>query len=108
VLAALISVSAAAFVPLSGRLHHSRRGITGMSRQKIIASAMYDYESEHDGMYPESVATVGSGKSWSWAEPETLTAAANREPNMARSISEYLRPYIEDSQIMFCLMPPGV
>ena len=58
-----------------------------------------------DGKFPESVPTVGvegSTAGWGWQEPMKLVGYRTRSPRIHRSMSAYLRTYIEKGSVMSC------
>lgn len=65
------------------------------------------YALDHNDRYPESVATIGTGSTWNWQEPTMMTACRPRNSKVHRSMSEYLRSYIESTRMMYCPNAPG-
>jgi len=102
----IIAVLIAILLPVFGKVRRSGRVVIGMNNQRQIISAVNLYSSDNDGLYPPSVATIGSGDSWNWTEPTVLTAYRKRGEGFNRSVSAYLRCYIKDARVMFCPSAP--
>ncbi|MBN2592181.1 MAG: type II secretion system protein [Sedimentisphaerales bacterium] len=106
VVIAIISTLMGILLPVFGKVKYKARTLIGTGNQHRIVSGLNLFASDNDERYPESVATLGVDTSWNWAEPMMLTALQARGPRFHRSISAYLRPYIEDAGTMFCPNAP--
>ena len=74
----------------------------------MIVLAVLGYASDHYGNFPPSVAKIGdSQRHWAWQEPTVITSASTGYSKRVRSVSTYLFPYIEKSDIMFCPNAPN-
>ena len=67
-----------------------------------MVDAINLFAMDNDERYPESVATLGAGSTYNWAEPMMLTALEPRDPRLHRSISAYLWPYIKNAEMLYC------
>jgi prepilin-type N-terminal cleavage/methylation domain-containing protein len=105
VVIAVISVLMGILLPALGKARRQARALLGTSNQREIVGGLNFFAMDSDGRYPESVATIGDVH-WNWAEPMMLTALQARDPRFHRSVSAYLRPYIEDAETMFCPNAP--
>ncbi len=93
-------------IPAINRVRLQAINLVSMNNQKQITSAINIFSNDHDDKYPESVATIGSGDSWNWTDPRSLTGPRQRSPRLYRSMSAYLKDYITDPGIMFCSCSP--
>ena len=96
----------ALLLPALGKARRQARTLAGMRNMREITTAVNIFASDNDSRYPPSVATVGTADSWNWQAPTMLTGYEKRAPNLQRSVSAYLRPYITDADIMFCPNAP--
>jgi hypothetical protein len=78
----------------------------GTNNQRQIVNAANFFAGDNDQQYPESVATIGVDP-WNWAEPMMLTTRLARSARANRSVSAYLRAYIDDAGTMYCPCAPG-
>jgi len=105
VVIAIISALMGILLPALGKVRYQARTLIGTSNQRGIVSGVSLFASDNNEQYPESVATLGN-VAWNWAEPMMLTAHQARSPRFHRSMSAYLRPYIEDAGMMYCPNAP--
>jgi hypothetical protein len=77
-----------------------------MSKQRCIVAGVTLFALNNNDKYPESVATIGTGGTWNWQEPMMMTACQPHSARVHRSMSEYLRSYIEDGTTMYCPNAP--
>jgi len=106
VVIAIISALMGILLPALGKVKRQARTLIGTSNQRGIVGGVNLFASDNDEQYPGSVATLGYDSTWNWAEPMMLTALQARSPRFHRSISAYLRPYIEDAGMMYCPNAP--
>lgn len=106
VVMAIISVLMGILLPVLGKIRYKARTLISTSNQHGIVSGVNLFASDNNEQYPESVATLGVDLTWNWAEPMMLTAHQARSPRFHRSVSAYLRPYIEDPETMYCPKAP--
>lgn len=102
----VISVLTAILVPCLGKVKTQAKRIIGASNQKQVVSSVSMFAFDNDDDYPESVATIGTSWSWNWQEPMMMTGYRARSPRMHRSMSDYLRGYVEDADTMYCPAAP--
>jgi hypothetical protein len=90
-------------VPVLGKAKRQARRMLGISNQRTIVRAINLYDAENDGWYPESIATIGPDNDWSWQEPMKIIGYETRiEPRVNRSMSAYLRSYINKGKVLHC------
>ena len=77
-----------------------------MRNQREVATSLNLFAMDHRDRYPDSVATVGLNDSYSWSDPTKLIGPRKRSPQVHRSMSAYLSPYVEDATIMYCPSAP--
>jgi len=107
VVIAIISALMGILLPALSKVKRQVRTLVGTSNQHGIVGGVNLFAVDNDERYPESVATLGDDSTyWNWAEPMMLTALHARNLRFHRSISAYLRPYIEDAEMMFCPNAP--
>jgi prepilin-type N-terminal cleavage/methylation domain-containing protein len=106
VVISIISVLAAILVPALEKVRRQARTLLGTSNQHQIVMGVSLFALDNDDSYPPSVATVGLGDNWNWQEPTMLTSYLKRSPQLRRSMSAYMRHYIEDASVMFCPNAP--
>ncbi len=106
VVCTIISALMAVLLPTLGHVRRQARTLVSMQNMKQITVAVGIFASDHADRYPPSMATIGMGDSWHWQEPTMLTGFLNRTATLRRSVSAYLRPYIEDADTMFCPNAP--
>ncbi|TKJ37160.1 MAG: hypothetical protein CEE38_09715 [Planctomycetes bacterium B3_Pla] len=105
VVISVISVMTGILLPALNKVRRQARALLATSNQRQILNCVNLFAADNDDRYPESVATIGD-VAWNWAEPMMLTAHNARSPRLYRSMSAYLRPYIEDADIMYCPNAP--
>jgi len=105
VVIAVISALMGILLPALGKARYQARTLIGIGNQREIVSGVSLFASDNNERYPESVATIADN-AWNWAEPMMLTAHLARSPRFHRSMSAYLRSYIEDADTMYCPNAP--
>ncbi|MCP4452958.1 MAG: prepilin-type N-terminal cleavage/methylation domain-containing protein [Planctomycetes bacterium] len=105
VVISVVSVLLGILLPALNRVRHQARTLLGMSNQQQIVRAVNLFAMDHDDRYPESVATQGPSASWNWKEPMMLTSRLTG-PREYRSMSAYLRVYLEDARALYCPKAP--
>ena len=104
---AVVSVLTGILLPALGKAKQQARIMLGTRNQREIVVSVNLFASDNDQQYPESVATIGDESlSWNWQEPMMLTGYRARSPRLHRSMSAYLRLYIEDAAMMYCPNAP--
>lgn len=94
-------------LPALSKAKKAARSLISANNQKQIVLGVLCYSSDSDGGFPDSVAKLGKVNRWSWREPQTLAGYKKSTPATYRSVSEFLRPYIESSSTMFCPSSPS-
>ena len=103
----IISMLAGILLPVFAGVRRRTRSILGVNNQRQIVSGVNIFAADNGEFYPESVATVGMAPGrWNWQEPMMLTSYKKRTPQLQRSVSAYLKPYIRDASTMFCPNAP--
>jgi len=103
----IISVLLGVLIPAVVKVKRSARRIKCMNNQRNVVRGVTLYAINNDDRYPESVATIGTGGTWNWQEPTMMTACQPHNSQVHRSMSEYLRSYIERARTMCCPNAPG-
>lgn len=98
----VISVLVGISLPALNGARQAARRVVSKSNLRQIASVVSLYECDN-GKYPPTVAYMELGGPRTWLEPTTLI---NYEFTGPRSISHYLRPYIENASVMYCPCAP--
>jgi prepilin-type N-terminal cleavage/methylation domain-containing protein len=106
VVISIISVLMGILLPALGKVRSQARTLIGTNNQHQIVSGVSLFAMDNDEKYPESVATVGTGDNWNWSEPTMLAGYRKRSPMLYRSMSAYLRRYINDASTMSCPNAP--
>jgi len=106
VVIAIISAMMGILLPVLGKFRYQARTLIGIGNQRGVVGGVNLFASDNNEQYPESVATIGDNSTWNWQEPMMLTGYRARSPRMHRSMSAYLRPYIEDAGMMYCPNAP--
>ncbi len=68
----IISALMAILVPTANLVRRKARAIVGMHNQRKISNALTLFSMDNNDRYPQSVATVGTGDSWSWSDPTKM------------------------------------
>ena len=103
VLALLMGV----LVPALGRARRAGRSLVSSGRQKQVVLAANLYSTDHDGAYPESVATaLGLARTWRWQEPRKIKACQPRADGYRASMAAYLRHYLPNPATLVCPSSP--
>jgi len=106
VVCAVISALMAILLPALGHVRRQARTLVGIRNIREITTAVGLFALDHADRYPPSMATIGMAGNWHWQEPTMLTGYNERAPGLRRSVSAYLRPYIEDAGTLFCPNAP--
>jgi prepilin-type N-terminal cleavage/methylation domain-containing protein len=106
VVIAIVSALMGILLPALDKVKRQARALLSTGNQHGIVDGVNLFAVDNDERYPESVATLGAGSTYNWAEPMMLTALEPRDPRLHRSISACLLPYIEDAGTMFCPNAP--
>lgn len=94
-------------IPSLQKVKRSAASLLSSQNQRQVITGALCYSTDQNGRFPESVATLGTESRWSWREPTVLAGFQKRSPAYHRSVSEYLRGYIETASTMFCPSAPS-
>ena len=106
VVISIISALMAIVVPSLNLARRQARALVGMQRQREIGTALNLFAMDNRDRYPDSVATVGFDDGFKWSDPTKMTGDQKRSPQLHRSMSAYLKPYVPDAKVMFCPSAP--
>ena len=107
VVVSIISLLLTISMPVAVKARRQARKMKGMANQRQIVNAANLFALDNNGRYPPSVATIGIVNDWHWQEPTMLTGyGGDVSPRPRRSMSAYLREYIQDATVMFCPNAP--
>lgn len=104
VIAILVTVMAVV-IPVLSKVRLDARTVLTMNNQRQIVTAVTCFASDNNGRFPQTVATIGR-QHWNWQEPTMLASSFSRSSQLHRSLSAYLRRYIENAGVMFCQNAP--
>ena len=102
----IVSVVTALLLPALGGVRRQARTLVSVHNMREIVAAADTFASDGDGKYPLSVAIIGTEDNWNWQAPNMLTGYLKRTPSAHRSVGAYLRPYIDDANVLFCPNAP--
>jgi prepilin-type N-terminal cleavage/methylation domain-containing protein len=103
VLALLLGV----LVPALSQARRAARFMLGGQRQRHVVLAANLYAADHQGRYPESVATAAMlGRTWRWQEPRMMKACQPRAAGYRSSMAGYLRAYLPQAVVLSCPSSP--
>ncbi len=88
------------------RVKHFGRTVVGVNNQRQIVTIVNLYACDNGDFYPPSVSYSGSGKTWNWNDPRTLSSWNFISSAPHRAMSEYLGDYLEDTDILQCPKAP--
>jgi len=95
-------------VPALSQARRTARSLVSASRQRQIVLAANLYATDHEGWYPESVATAAMlGRTWRWQEPRMIKACQARADGYRCSASGYLRYYLPNAKVLSCPSSPA-
>ena len=78
------------------------------SRQRQVVLAVNLYAADHEGWYPQSVATAAMlGRTWRWQEPRMMKACQPRAEGYRCSMAGYLRAYLPKAVLLSCPSSPA-
>ncbi|MBN2270934.1 MAG: type II secretion system protein [Sedimentisphaerales bacterium] len=102
VVISIIALLTGILAPAVNKVRWQARRVLGISNQRSIVHAVNLFAADNDGRFPESVATIGAGEYWNWQEPTKLVGYNTRSPRLNRSMSAYLRAYIDKGEVVYC------
>jgi hypothetical protein len=97
-----ISLLLGVSLPAMNRVRGMARSLKGATRQRHVVTAVALYAADHQGWYPDSVATGSMlGNTWCWQEPRTMKACKPRvKGNYYCSLASYLGNYVSDPALV--------
>jgi hypothetical protein len=103
----VVTLLVGVLLPPLGHARRAARSLVGGSRQRQIVLAVGLYAADHEGWYPESVATAAMlGRTWRWQEPRMLKACEPRAAGYGCSVAGYLGSYLPQAEILSCPSSP--
>ena len=94
-------------VPALANTKRSALSVISKNNKRQVTMGVLCYSGDNNDKFPDSVARLGTTKRWSWTEPTMLAGFQGKSPAKHRSMSGYLRDYIESSSSMFCPSSPS-
>jgi hypothetical protein len=103
----VVTLLVGVLLPALGQARRAAPSLIGGSRQRQIVLAVSLYGADHEGCYPESVATAAMlGRTWRWQEPRMLKACQPRAAGYRCSLAGYLRSYLPQAETLSCPSSP--
>lgn len=104
----VLSLLLGVLVPALNQARRAARSMLGGQRQREVVLAASLYAADHQGCYPESVATAAMlGRTWRWQEPRMMKACQPRAAGYQCSMASYLRPYLPKAVALSCPGSPA-
>ena len=104
----VVTLLVGVLLPALGQARRAARSLVGAHRQRQIVLAVSLYASDHEGWYPESVATAAMlGRTWRWQEPRMMKACQPRAAGYQCSMASYLRAYLPKAVALSCPSSPA-
>jgi len=104
----VLSLLLGVLVPALNQARRAARCVVGGQRQREIVLAASLYAADHQGRYPESVATAAMlGRTWRWQEPRMMKACQPRAAGYQASMAGYLRSYLPKAAVLSCPSNPA-
>lgn len=108
VVISVLALLAGILLPALGQARRAARYMEGGQRQRQVVLAVSLYAADHQGWYPESVATAAMlGRTWRWQEPRMMKACQARGTGYHSSMAGYLRAYLPKAATLSCPGSPG-
>jgi len=103
-----LSLLMGVLLPALNQARRAARTVIGGHRQREIVLAVSLYAADHQGQYPESVATAAMlGHTWRWQEPRMMKACQPRAAGYHSSMASYLRAYLPKAVALSCPGSPA-
>jgi prepilin-type N-terminal cleavage/methylation domain-containing protein len=108
VVISVIALLVGILLPALNRVRDVAKSLKGATRQRNVVTAVSLYAADHQGWYPESVATGSQlGNTWCWQDPRTMKACKPRVAGQYKSsLAGYLRDYLPDPSTFVCPSGP--
>jgi len=104
----VLSLLMGVLLPALSQARRAARSVIGGHRQREIVLAVSLYAADHQGRYPESVATAAMlGHTWRWQEPRMMKACQPRADGYHSSMATYLRAYLPTAAALSCPSSPA-
>ncbi|MCP4451264.1 MAG: type II secretion system protein, partial [Planctomycetes bacterium] len=101
----IMSLLAGILVPVLSRVRSKAFEVQSMNNLRLVGSNLQIYANDSQGFFPPSVATVGDRDNWTWYDPRRLVGSKQRTPRNRRSMSMYLKGYL-DVESLHCPSAP--
>jgi len=114
VVIAIIAMLLAILVPVLTIVEKKADVIKSNVNKRNIATSLSVFASDNSDRYPHSIASVGKGSNeglWNWTDPRIMTGYSGsdfprKKKGGHRSMSAYLKDYIDDPQVLHCPSSP--
>jgi prepilin-type N-terminal cleavage/methylation domain-containing protein len=104
----VLSLLMGVLLPALNQARRAARSVIAGQRQREIVLAVSLYATDHQGQYPESVATAAMlGRTWRWQEPRMMKACQPRADGYQSSMASYLRAYLPKAVALSCPSSPA-
>jgi prepilin-type N-terminal cleavage/methylation domain-containing protein len=102
----VISLLLSILAPALGRARRQVHRIRSQNNMSQIVRVVHAYAMDNSDRFPVSVASNGLESDLTWSEPTKLVALDDLGPRIHRSVSGYLKEYVEDAKVMSCPSAP--
>jgi hypothetical protein len=103
----VVTLLVGVLLPALGHARRAARSLVGGCRQRQVVLTVSLYAADHQGWYPESVATAAMlGRTWRWEEPRMMKACQPRAAGYQCSMASYLRSYLPKAATLSCPSSP--
>jgi hypothetical protein len=103
----IVTLLVGVLLPALSHARRAARSLLTAHRQRQVVLAVSLYAADHEGRYPESVATAAMlGRTWRWQEPRMLKACQPRAAGYRCAMASYVRPYLDKAATLSCPSSP--
>lgn len=102
----IISLLLSILAPVLGKARKQAHRIRSQSNMDQIVDVLHLYSMDNSDRFPASVASNGMGSDLTWTEPTKLIALDHLGPRFRRSVSGYLKDYLDKAGTMSCPSSP--
>ena len=106
VVVSIISLLLSILAPALGKARKQAHRIRSQSNMGQIVDVLHLYSMDNSDRFPASVASNGMGSDLTWTEPTKLIALDHLGPRFRRSVSGYLKDYLDKADTMSCPSSP--
>ncbi len=106
VVISVIAILLSILVPTLAKVRRRVCRIRSQNNMAQIVDVLHLYAFDNSDRFPASVASNGFGIDLTWSEPTKLIALDDLGPRTHRSVSGYLKDYLEKAETMFCPSSP--